>query len=78
MTKHRKFDMHVDASLLNFRFKDPIYVEVRYGIWADGRVDVYDIVASPSTLRNINDMPLFLRQCEDAAKHNAEMQLQTT
>jgi hypothetical protein len=71
----KEFQMHVDASLLNFRFIDAVYVTVRYGISVTDNYFtpiVYEIAAGPSVLKAINNMPELIRQAEAAAKNNAQ------
>lgn len=74
MTTHT-CKVHIDASLFNFQFKEPVYVDVSYAIMGSGSVQVYEIGATPSVLREINGMPEFVRQCEEAAVHNAKLYL---
>lgn len=65
--------MHIDASLLNFHFNSPSYAYVKYVTYADSKLaGMYAVECNPAVLREINNMPEFLRQCEMAAKHNAE------
>lgn len=64
---------HIDASLLSFQFKEPVYVDVKYATEGQNKpAQVYGIEIPPSVLNTINNMPEFIRTCEEAAAHNAE------
>jgi hypothetical protein len=65
--------VHIDASLLNFKFTEPVYVDVKYGTEEVTKSAVVSAIeVSPSVLASINDLPAFIRICESAANHNAE------
>lgn len=64
-----EFLLHVDPSLLNFKFKEASYITVRYGRVLDTAI-VFETVIPAHIARNLNNMPELYKQAESAASHN--------
>lgn len=70
-----EFQLHVDASLFNFQFKEAQYVTVKYGTFKTGeRVSFYvsEIGMGPSLLCTLNNRNQLVRDATAAAKDHAE------
>lgn len=66
----KTFQLHVDASLLDFKFKDPSYVTVAYGCIL-GEIILYEIIMPAHVLKVLNNSGELYKQAEAAAKHNS-------
>jgi hypothetical protein len=72
----KTFQLHIDASLLNFQFHSAVYVTVEYVTWkvVGGTISchVMELRISPTVAKEINNYPELVRQASAGAQHNAE------
>jgi hypothetical protein len=72
--KFRDCRVHIDASLLGFKFKDAVYVTVRYATEdKERKANIYEVVLAPTILQAIKDTAKLMQELQVAANHNAQV-----